>query len=60
MGEPSDVSMHKKPINMKGSDMTKSSVMIQGLNALQMDCESEWRQFHEWLNQSESKLLACG
>ena len=34
---------------MKGSDMTKSSVMIQGLNSLQMDCESEWQRFHQWL-----------
>ena len=30
-----------------------SETSINGITDLQMDCESEWRLFHEWLNRSE-------
>lgn len=29
-------------------------------NDWQNDVETEWKRFHEWLNQSETRLLACG
>ena len=38
-------------------DMTKSSASS---NDWQNDVENEWKRFHDWLNQSESSLLACG
>ena len=38
-------------------DMTKSSASS---NDWKNDVEYEWKRFHEWLNQSESRLLACG
>ena len=59
MGEPSDVSMCKILINMKGSDITYSSAVVQGLNALQVDCESEWKRFHKWLIDKEELMEAA-
>lgn len=37
-------------------DMTKTSTSSSDW---QNDVENEWKRFHEWLNQSESRLLAC-
>ena len=31
------------------SNITKTLAVVQELNALQMDCESEWQRFHQWL-----------